>query len=46
MKNTGIIKEIDRLGRLQIPKEIRTRLGFGKNVELVLTTDGLLTRTD
>ena len=26
MEKTGIIKEIDNLGRLQIPKEIRTRL--------------------
>lgn len=42
----GIIKEIDALGRLQIPKEIRKRLGFEKNVELVVTEEGLLIRSD
>ena len=46
MDKVGIIKEIDALGRLQIPKEIRKRLGFEKNVELVVTEEGLLIRSD
>ncbi len=44
MEIIGIVKEIDSLGRLQIPKEIRDRLGLVKSVELVLTQDGLLIR--
>ena len=31
----GINKEIDSLGRLVIPKELRERFGLQKNVELV-----------
>ena len=46
MKNVGIIKEIDELGRLQIPKEIRKRFGFDKIVELVVTDEGLLIKTN
>ena len=42
MEKIGVIKEIDNLGRLQIPVEIRKRLGFEKSVELVVTLDGLL----
>ncbi len=42
MKELGVIKEIDSLGRLHIPKDIRKRLGFGNTVELVITDDGLL----
>lgn len=42
MEKTGIIKEIDNLGRLQIPKEIRTRLELVEKVELVVEKDGLL----
>ena len=46
LKIIGIIKEIDSLGRLQIPKEIRKRLGLGNTVELVVTKDGLLIKSD
>ena len=46
MNNLGIIKEIDDLGRLQIPKDIRTRLGLKKNVRLVVTPDGLLIKSE
>ncbi len=46
MEKLGIIKEIDSLGRIVIPKEIRNRLGFGKTVELVVTEDGLLIKSD
>ena len=41
MKQVGIIKEIDALGRLQIPKEIRKRLGLEETVELIVTESGL-----
>ena len=34
------------MGRIVIPKEIRTRLGFGNKVELVVTEDGLLIKSD
>ena len=42
MEKVGIIKEIDALGRLNIPKEIRKRMGLDKVVELILTDAGLL----
>ena len=43
MKNSvGIIKEIDSLGRIVIPKEYRERLMLTKEVELILTNDGVL----
>lgn len=46
MSNTpGIIKEIDDLGRLQIPKDLRLRLGLDKTVELVITQNGLLIKS-
>ena len=44
MDKIGIIKEIDRLGRIVIPKELRERYGLNLNdsVEIVATKDGLL----
>ena len=45
MEKIGIIKEIDKLGRIQIPKEIRKRLGFSEKVELVTSKEGLLIRS-
>ena len=43
MDNTvGIIKEIDSLGRIVIPKDYRDRLSLEKRVEIVLTADGIL----
>ena len=45
MKNIGIIKEIDGLGRLQIPKDIRDRLGLFREVELLITEQGLLIKS-
>ena len=40
----GIIKEIDNLGRIVIPKEIRERFGLTKSVEIILTSSGILLR--
>ena len=40
----GVIKDIDNLGRIVIPKEFRERLMLGKSVELVLTDEGVLIR--
>ena len=45
MKNSiGVNKEIDSLGRLVIPKEMRDLFQINKNVELVVTENGVLVR--
>ena len=44
MSNVGVIKEIDKLGRIVIPKEMRDRLAFGESVEVTLTEEGVLIR--
>ena len=44
MKPIGFIKEVDKLGRLGIPKDIRERLNLNGKVELIMTDDGLLVR--
>ena len=44
MKFIGIIKEIDKLGRIVIPKELRERYGLTENVEIITTTSGLVLR--
>ena len=44
MEKIGIIKEIDNLGRIVIPKEHRERLGLKNKVEVVLTKEGVLIR--
>ena len=45
MKNKiGVIKDIDNLGRLVIPKEMRDTFKFDKSVELVVTEEGVLVR--
>lgn len=40
----GIVKELDKLGRIVIPKEFRDRLGIDKEVEIVVTEKGILIR--
>ncbi|MBR7117390.1 MAG: hypothetical protein IKC87_06765 [Clostridia bacterium] len=40
----GIIKEIDRIGRIVIPKEYRDRYGFHDTIEIVATESGVLIR--
>ncbi len=42
MQKIGIKKEIDNLGRLHIPKEIRELFRLEGEVELIVTRDGLL----
>ena len=45
MKNKiGIIREFDNLGRLVIPKEMRVLFNFKKEVEIVVTENGVLLR--
>ncbi|MBR2344075.1 MAG: hypothetical protein IKA64_07470 [Clostridia bacterium] len=38
----GIIKEIDNLGRIVIPKELRERYALKEKVEIVATEEGVL----
>ena len=40
MKNRGIIRSVDALGRIVIPIEVRRMLGIGAGRELELTVDG------
>ena len=42
MADVGIIKEIDSLGRIVIPKELRKRYGIEIEVEMVATKEGIL----
>ena len=41
----GVIKEIDRLGRIVIPKELRERFGLTDNVEIIATEQGIILRS-
>ncbi len=40
----GILKELDPLGRLCIPKEMRNMFHLEKDVEVIVTEEGLLIR--
>ena len=40
----GIIKTIDSVGRLVIPKDMRARFNLKDEVELVVTDEGILLR--
>jgi AbrB family looped-hinge helix DNA binding protein len=42
--DVGIEKEVDTLGRIVIPKEIRERFNIKGKVEILLTQDGVLIR--
>ena len=45
MEQVGIIRELDNLGRLVIPKELRKQYGFTREVEIIsTTTEGVLLR--
>ena len=45
MRSVGIIKEVDRLGRIVIPKELRERYGLTESVEIVATEVGIFLRS-
>ena len=44
MKSTGIVRNIDELGRMVVPKEIRERLGIANNdpVEIFVEDDRII----
>lgn len=42
MENIGIIKEIDKLGRICIPKEMRKLFKMENEVEIKVTNEGIL----
>ena len=46
MKNTGIIRKVDELGRIVIPKEIRKFLEIeeGTNMEIYVKKDEIIIR--
>ncbi len=45
MKEIGIIKEFDKLGRIVIPKELRERYALNNKVEIIATKEGLLLKS-
>ncbi len=44
MKSTGVVRRIDELGRIVIPKEIRRNLGIrdGENIEIFTEDDSII----
>ena len=44
MNKCGINKEVDKLGRIVIPKEMRELFNITERVELVVTDEGILLR--
>ena len=44
MNDVGIIRELDNLGRVTIPKEWRDLFKFDGPLEIVATTEGILIR--
>ena len=42
MEKAGVKKEIDKLGRICIPKEMRKLYDLKNEVELVITSEGIL----
>jgi AbrB family looped-hinge helix DNA binding protein len=45
MEQVGIVAEVDKLGRIVIPKKVRDLYGLDKGVELVLTDKGVYLRS-
>lgn len=39
MKSTGIVRKIDELGRIVIPKELRKTMGIGKKTPMEIYVD-------
>ncbi len=44
MRKIGIIREIDKVGRIVIPKELRAFYKFDGKVEILTTEEGILIR--
>ncbi len=44
VKVIGIVKDVDKLGRVVIPKEMRTMFKIDEMVEMIVTTKGILLR--
>ena len=42
--DVGVVKEIDPLGRIVIPKDFRDRILIENKVEIVMTDKGILLR--
>ena len=40
MKSTGIVRNVDELGRIVIPKETRTKMGIGTSDPVEIFTEG------
>lgn len=40
MKSTGIVRNIDELGRLVVPKELRKKMGIKENDPVEIYVDG------
>lgn len=40
MRATGIVRKVDNLGRVTLPKELRRKLGIDKQDELEIYTEG------
>ena len=40
MKSTGIVRNIDELGRIVVPKELRKKLGIAANDPVEISSDG------
>lgn len=40
MKSTGIVRKVDELGRIVLPKELRTTLGIAQRDPLEIYIDG------
>lgn len=40
LHSTGIVRRIDHLGRVVIPKEVRDAFGLGRDAELAIAVDG------
>ncbi len=48
MKSTGIIRRVDELGRIVIPKEMRTKMGIAEDtpMEIYVEGDSIVMRRD
>ena len=40
MKSTGIVRNVDELGRIVVPKEMRKRMGIASNDPVEIYVDG------